>query len=742
MKRLFLGFLVFASVVFAKNQNNIPEAQIDASSIFQSKSKKLAPVSSSQNILSVLDNYSYIAQQMIKEEKICQQQYQMSLQQKKYLLSRSYDEIVDRLLAQKDLTDEQIWLLWQEYKNKRKWDWSNEKVYTENDLKDGLEKRKRDRQKQEQVDEKRRNDERKALDQQKKLEGQQRLEHQKLLQKYDPKILRNSSCHSRLDLEYSLISSYQQSREQALNQTIFDGGKKHVKTYDIDLQTKAFMQTQGIDHRQFESLSGTIFSHQLFQECTDHYKKAAKVIYEYGMKNSILIPHLVEFTKAALIGTQHEQFALAVQLSDVAEVLADISVGACKGVIKYAADMIDLARNPKQLEATAKHLTYSLLRSTQTLGAALATYDQEGVVGITNLQRCSQSFGDDMILFNQMCDLSREHFKEWYQKSSVQDKAQAVSEILMDGLVTPFLVGKAMKACGGILFRAKESINLARAVELAEELGLGFQEAEELLFATEAGIQNLPAGVAELETSVTSMMESEVSIAKNSGWFSDVYSVQSFVENIQNIRLKNAFYKNNLLQKEAIKYFEQYIYEQKLLEFCKGIDKQYSIMMVEDAGKKIEMLCDPQHIMLPDLDFKTSTRLQRTNGIIGGGHIDISIQALQKNGFVKVVSQEELFGGCKALEMEHLFGDGILKKTIWPCDWTAQQIMEAIKEAWHNQFFIHKEIFQGSTVLTIHGKTSANIEIEMIIKIISENKIKLKTAYPYNPKFSRYPRQS
>lgn len=220
MKRLFLSFLIFASIIFSKNQNNVYQAQIDVSGIFQNKLKNLVNTSISHNISSVLDNYSYVVQQMAKEEKICYQQYQMSLQQKRYLLSHGYKEIVTRLLASRQLSDEQIWLLWQEYKNKRKWDWSNEKVYTENDLAYGLEKRKRDRHRQEQADERRRADE------------QKRVEYSKLFQKYDPKILQT----------FDYVSSYQNHRQQALQQTINDGGKKHTKTYDLDAQTKAFMQ--------------------------------------------------------------------------------------------------------------------------------------------------------------------------------------------------------------------------------------------------------------------------------------------------------------------------------------------------------------------------------------------------------------------------------------------------------------------------------------------------------------------
>lgn len=703
MKRLFWSFLVLTSIIFSKNDDipdfyinlydSIPNNQ-DICTINTSKGNFSFNLSDPNDFKNLsLINSLELSEQLIVAaiitEFICCQTYHMTGKQKEKLLSSDHQDVVRQLLKLDHVSDQHIWKLWEEYKQNHRWGFAYKSKY-EQKLKDGLFKRKKEQDKKiaEANRKEKENKKKLELERIEKEKEHKRVQEQQrhgLVKKYNSNILVSNS-------EY--VSSYQRDRQKALEQTIVDGGKKYVKTYEVDAPTQALMQMQGIDYQQFKNLSGTIFSHQIFQECAQHYKKAAKVIFEYGLKNSTLVPHILEFTKAAFIGTQYEQFAVAVQLSDIAEILADISVGASKGIISYACNMIDLVRDPKQIIIAAKHLTCSLIRVTQTLGGALVKYDQEGTLGVTSLQACQQAFGDDMALFNQMSDVSKQNFVEWHQKASTQDKAQAVSGIVADCLITPFVVGKAMKVCGGILYQAKEAVSLARAVELAEELGLGFVEVEELLLATESGIPKLPVSAVEVESALTSLMENEVSIAKNSGWFSDVNSVKTFVENIQNIRLKNGFYKNNLLQKESIKYFEQYVYKQELLEFCKGIEKEYGIIIVEDAGKKIEMLCNPQHIMLPDLDFKTSTRLQRTNGIIGGGHVDISIQALQKNGFIKVVSQEELFGGCKALEIEHLFGDGILKKTIWPSDWTAQQIMEAIKEAWHNQFLYIKRFFK------------------------------------------------
>jgi hypothetical protein len=73
VKKLFLIFLIFSSIIFTKNEHNIPQAQLDLSSIFQNRSKNLTQPSASQSIPSVLDNYSYLLQVLSAAERQCLQ---------------------------------------------------------------------------------------------------------------------------------------------------------------------------------------------------------------------------------------------------------------------------------------------------------------------------------------------------------------------------------------------------------------------------------------------------------------------------------------------------------------------------------------------------------------------------------------------------------------------------------------------------------------------------------------------
>lgn len=542
MRIFFLVFFTILSNFVSAKKDDIPEYQIhlydnlsnnsDICTINTSKGNFSFKVSDSNDfknslLINSLDLQEQLVVKAIIKECICRTIYQMTGKEKEKFLSSDYQDIIRLLLRLEGVSDQNIWKLWEEYKQRHTFRFGSNKKYEE-ELRTGLTKRKKERDKQ--ALEKKR----KEQANNKKIAADELQRKQAFLRKYNQNIL-DASPHSGLDPESSFISSCHQQRQQALEQTISDGGKHYVKNHAVDIQTQAFMQIEGIDNHQFKALSGTVFSHQLFQECADHYQKVAKIFFKYGLKNSTLIPHIINCTQAAFEGTKYEQFSLAIQLSDIAEILADFSVGVWKGVIEKACNFIDLFRHPKQLVVAAEHLAASLIRITQTLGGALAVYDQEGVVGVTSLHACQQSFGDDVLLFNQMSDLSRGQFSEWYQKSSLQDKGQVISGMVIDFTVTPFILGKAMKACGVILVEAKNALKFERAIELAEELGVGFQEAEELLVATEAGMQKLPASAVEIEIAMTSFMESEGLLIEIQN---EVISVVEEITGVQKISAK------------------------------------------------------------------------------------------------------------------------------------------------------------------------------------------------------------
>ncbi|MBI2259958.1 MAG: hypothetical protein HYU67_13795 [Flavobacteriia bacterium] len=687
MRIYFLVVFAFLSnFVFAK-KDDIPEHPIhfydnfidnsDSCTINTSKGKisfKLSDANDlkESSLINSLDLQEQLIVEAIVKECVCRQTYQMTGKEKERLLSSEYQDIVHKLLGLDHLSDQNIWKLWEEYKQRHRLRFGSNSKY-EQELKDQLAKRKKERDKQVAKTKRKEQEHKKKIEVEEleKQREQQRIREQKqaaLVKKYNQNILDNS--------EY--ISSYYQSRQQALKETIEDGGKQHIKTYDIDAQTQALLQMQGINHHQFKSLASSIFGHQLFQECADHYKKSAKIVFEYGLKNSTLIPHLINFTQAAFQGTKYEEFALAIELSNVAELLANFSVGACKGAIEKVCNFIDLFRDPKQLVIMAKHLTASLIRITQTLGGALAAYDQEGIVGVTNLQACQESFGNDIALFNQVCGLSREHFLQWYQKSSVQDKGQVATGIVIDLTVTPFLMCKAMKACGGILMGAKNSLKLERAIELAEELGMGFQEAEELLLATEAGIQKLPATTAEIEVAMISLMESEINIAIKGLELPILQKLAPFIEEFRKmggvIHLKDKIFKNQF--KEVLKILEEEL-KNPILEQLK---KLYGKKNIENKNVRVHL----DYICNFELKLKESKKFGGYILDVKGGHLPGVCEAFEQTGLVKIISKQKLKTGGVHYVMQDAFTGKPIEKTVFLEGWNEEKIAKAVWDIYCN----------------------------------------------------------
>jgi len=144
---------------------------------------------------------------------------------------------------------------------------------------------------------------------------------------------------------------------------------------------------------------------------------------------------------------------------------------------------------------------------------------------------------------------------------------------------------------------------------------------------------------------------------------------------------------------------------------------------------------DNQLLAAFQLEFRTSSALQQAEGYLGGGHIGLYLDELVRNGLLKIKAEHELLAGCRALEIEHVFGTKIAQKTIWPKHWVAEQIMDAIKQAWHNKKIMQSSL-KNDKVFGIVGKSVEGLEIEMYVEFLMDGKIKLKTAYPYFEEFS------
>ena len=642
--------------------------------------------------------YQNLFMQAVRSEMVCRQIFHMSLAQKEQMKRLSYDDFVTDLLARNDLSDQAIVALWNEYKKKRVWNWNNEKQDNEIKIKESLKKRELKRE-------------------------------QKVLQEknYQLKLHQHKQRHDSIVLhDMNDLSPFQKDRKEALLKTKANGYATYEQNYHVDAQTTALFAIHGIDHQRYHNLSGTVFQHQLFQEAAACYKKATKIMFDHAVKNSLIVPYVLQLAQASFESTKVEIFDLSMQLNDLAELLAETSLSVFKALVESTCNLIDMVWNYKQ---TAKQISQLLVSVLQTLGGALNAYDYQSSLHVQHIQAVEQAFGADICAFNQLCDLSKKEFAYWYQISSGQEKVQALSRCVADLMLQPKLIGMAGKACAGILSKALNLRSLEAITALSEELNFAecLAQGVEQQLATTVG-EVIP----EIEQSLTSLMEAERSIVVGSGVLDCVETEQIFIEKIQRLQKTNALYKNTQLQKEVIRYFDEYFYQKELLEFCKNVEKTHNVMKVQYLGHEVEMLCNPRHMMTYQLGFRNITSLQQAEGMLCGGHVGLYAEDLARKGLIKIVSAEELLGGCKALEIEHVFGTKIAQKTVWPLNWSAEQIMEAIKKAFSNKI---ETIKLKNERLKIIGRCN-DFTIEMIIAPVSDRVIQLKTAYPYCKKFA------
>ena len=422
----------------------------------------------------------------------CRETYHMGTNELGNMMNMGYEDFVYKLLNDSKFTDAAlIRRLWQEYlglyrfKSQDKVDKYTQKI--ENEL---------TRRKAAALINQQKKDADNKVAAELNLGVQKWINH--VNQIYDPAILG--------DLNY--VSSYQKQREEALSKTKANGGIQFEKNYNLDNQTAGMLQAHGVDHSQFKSLAGTLFQHQLFQEVAQTYKKAAKIIFEYQLNNSLIIPHVVAFAQASFACTKAESIDLSMKLSDIADILAETSLSACKGIVESTCNLADMIMHPYH---TAKQLGRILVPTLRLLGGALIVYDSDSTQCIGNREVAQQVFDNDIQAFNQMCALSKQEFVKWKQESSGQEKVQTVSKSIADLILQPKLIGMAGKACWGLISQASELRMLENIASLTEELG-GAEFVDNFLQATqqqEQLITTVGEVSVKLEESLVTLMEAE-----------------------------------------------------------------------------------------------------------------------------------------------------------------------------------------------------------------------------------------
>ena len=620
-----------------------------------------------------------------------EKEYGISIQTFDQLMNCQWSQIVHKLL-QTGLDDVKLLNLWQKYKKKRVWDfgWKQE---SERLLKEELQRRKERKIHQ-------------AQEQEKRVRVEQ--EQRRCKQLYYQVLAENLDKRSR----------YVDDRQLALQATVNDDSRQHEKSYEI----AADVQALGVNPQKFQKLSGTIFQHQLFKEIADCYKKSAKIIFEHHIKGTMFVPAVLEFAERSFEAVGCQQLAVAMQLNDLCDCLAETSLSICKGVVSSAADFIDCYMlHPQQ---TVQELVHMFTAVTRTLGGALAVCDTDAVHAGQNMKAMQDQFQLDIANFNTMSELCRQSYQDWVNSSSNQEKVEATSKVVSDLILHPMLAGKLMKSCWTVLRSGSQlAAPLDEALTALQETAGGMTEllqpvTQEELFATT---------VSDVNTSLFQLVEAEADTIFTIKTPFKIWPVEKMVQGIKKYKNKIPSHETELLANV------QFFLEKQLLKANKKIAPKvrnnYKNFEAVIKGEIVSIELDIDHIINAGYHVKDVKNTNYYKVVsYNGGHLAGTVKELEKIGLVFIKEERMMPHGCKHYVVEDLLTGRVVEKTEFPKSWGADKIMKKTTEVFDSAYKVKPGIKKNRIMLS--GKTNEGIKIQLILDEI-ENGYKLVTAIPY-----------
>jgi|GEM_PF-1234976 len=310
--------------------------QSDQDSTFYCNAKVVAPSHISSQL-----NYDQIYTKAICDEIQCRQFFHMTLEQKRLLLKLNYNDFVHKLLSKDDLSDQAIWTLWHEYKNKRLWDWDNEKFENEIKIKNTLKLRQKHREQQN------------TLAQQHSFTQLLPKEIIYLKSAYELPI-NNSKNHT--------IQKLVAARELALQQTENDNFKQYDASYTLTPQAQAYLKLHDINATHYHNFYGTTLQQQLHYEICSVFEQAAILQHNIPCQSNFL-QYSVMCADAAHDLNKLEQIQMVVALNNLSfqflNTVETYSLAAAHGALSGLSNMIfGWTQLPETIECLAKSLHY------------------------------------------------------------------------------------------------------------------------------------------------------------------------------------------------------------------------------------------------------------------------------------------------------------------------------------------------------------------------------------------------
>ncbi|MBP9765119.1 hypothetical protein KBD08_02165 [Candidatus Babeliales bacterium] len=574
-----------------------------------------------------------------KSNKICMQEqatqakYAMSFAYKQQLLSLSYADFLKKVTSQESLSDEQILMLWNEFKDKRCWNYGNEKTDYENKLKEFLGDRKVKRLRQQQI-----------KDAQERLLQQQQA--QSLTQRQKPYV--------DIELLFAKESSFYAKRTQALAQTAQEGYQKYEASHAVDAQTLGYLESINVATNELFHVHGTTMQHQLISEVISSYKKVAKSVFEYGLKSLYLGSDVIMAAEVAREATMHDEIAMAACLSDLSDSLAQATIELGQMAVENAEALYYIGTHPFQ---TVKIVAAPFVRFVGFVGKVYASPWNHDLF---------LSARKDLEAFDAQCAACIDVFNNM----SIDEKCYGA----VKNVANLYLFNKYLGFIGSVYKHVKHARYATSLCNVIEESSV-IEAIEEYLIPTELPCVATSAG--EIEASVASLIEAE---AQNI-----VYNMPPIMARVEQVLHKFGQYKGVIPFVDKQFASEMNVVLKQLENHLKSsalntLNKQYGRRIID--GKQVKLLLD--HVYNFELGLKKSRDLDGYILNISGGHLFGVCEALEKIGLVKIIGKELLSGGSIHYKMNSIFTNRLIEKTVFPCHWTEEKIAQAVWDIYCN----------------------------------------------------------
>jgi hypothetical protein len=182
----------------------------------------------------------------------------------------------------------------------------------------------------------------------------------------------------------------------------------------------------------------------------------------------------------------------------------------------------------------------------------------------------------------------------------------------------------------------------------------------------------------ELETAITSLIESEVNTAIKGLELLALKDLAPFVEEFGKmggvISFENKIFKSQF--KEVLKQIEEKL-KNPILEQMK---KLYGKKIIDNKDVRVHL----DHICNFELRLKESKKFGGYILDIKGGHLPGVCEALEKTGLVKIISKQKLKTGGIHYVMQDAFTGKPIEKTVFLEGWTEEKIAKAVWDIYLN----------------------------------------------------------